>query len=166
MLVIWGRPPDAATGVEAASPGAYDPGLVTPAAMAVGADSAAGPAATAPPIVLAAGGVMEIDAVIDPGRDAGTRVVVGFPPRPGDDGPSGDGATADPEAAAPVALVVTGSRVNLRAGPSTATAVRAALTAGSRAELIEALPNGWMHIRATETGMTGYMASDFLAEAG
>lgn len=60
---------------------------------------------------------------------------------------------------------VTGSRVNLRAGPSTGNRVLGALSEGQQAELISALDNGWSHIRAIDSGVEGYMAARFLSPA-
>ncbi len=60
-------------------------------------------------------------------------------------------------------VYVTGSRVNLRSGPSTANAVVMSLGFGAEAELIEEMSNGWTHIRDLESGRAGYMAARFLS---
>lgn len=57
---------------------------------------------------------------------------------------------------------VTGSSVNLRAGPSTRDAVLTALLQGERVELLGATDNGWAQIRAVSTGVEGFMATRFL----
>lgn len=57
---------------------------------------------------------------------------------------------------------VTGNQVNLRAGPSTDTAVLGALVRGERAELIDS-SGGWVQIRAVSTGTIGYMADRFVS---
>jgi hypothetical protein len=58
---------------------------------------------------------------------------------------------------------VTGTQVNLRAGPSTDTAVLGSLVRGERAEVIGADGNGWVLIRAVSSGVEGYMADRFVA---
>jgi len=60
-------------------------------------------------------------------------------------------------------VAVTGTQVNLRAGPSTVDAVLGALVQGEQAELIAATGNGWVQIRALSTGTVGYMADRFVA---
>ena len=73
---------------------------------------------------------------------------------------SASAAAAEPD----LPLVeVTGTSVNLRAGPSTGEAVLDALVRGEQAELLAALDNGWVQIRTVETGLEGYMADRFLA---
>ena len=58
-------------------------------------------------------------------------------------------------------LYVTGSRVNLRAGPSTGHAVLGKLGRGDVAVLLGPGPVGWTRIRDVETGSVGFMSSDF-----
>ncbi len=71
---------------------------------------------------------------------------------------------AAPETAAPQELLyVTGSRVNLRAGPSTGHAVLGKLGRGDVAVLLGPGPEGWTRIRDIETGSVGFMSSDFLS---
>ncbi len=60
-------------------------------------------------------------------------------------------------------VYVTGSRVNLRAGPGTNSAVVTSLVRGSAAEAIGVETDGWQMIRDAETGIEGYMATRFLA---
>ena len=60
-------------------------------------------------------------------------------------------------------VYVTGSRVNLRAGPSTGHTVLGKLGRGDVAVVIEALPEGWMRIRDMKTGTVGFMSGDFLS---
>jgi hypothetical protein len=57
---------------------------------------------------------------------------------------------------------VTGSSVNLRAGPSTGDAVLTSLLRGERVEVIGATGNGWAQIRTVSTGVEGFMAARFL----
>ena len=73
---------------------------------------------------------------------------------------------ANAEAIAPPireTVFVTGSRVNMRAGPSTANPVVVALGFGAEAELIEEVAGGWTQIRDIESGRVGYMAARFLS---
>lgn len=60
-------------------------------------------------------------------------------------------------------LYVTGTKVNLRGGPSTAFGVLAALTRGTRVEDLGDASDGWRAVRLAETGETGYMAGRFLS---
>ena len=60
-------------------------------------------------------------------------------------------------------LYVTGTRVNLRAGPSTDNPIVAALTQGTATELVAEAPDGWFEIRDPTTGATGFMSGDFLS---
>lgn len=57
---------------------------------------------------------------------------------------------------------VTGSRVNMRAGPSTNDPVLIALRRGDQVELIGATGDGWAQIRALADGREGFMAIRFL----
>ncbi|MCP5037238.1 MAG: SH3 domain-containing protein [Rhodobacteraceae bacterium] len=60
-------------------------------------------------------------------------------------------------------LYVTGSKVNMREGPSTGDNIVAALLRGTAVDdLGEAAP-GWSAIRVIETGEIGYMATRFLS---
>ena len=59
--------------------------------------------------------------------------------------------------------VVTGSRVNLRAGPGTGNAVVGRLTQGTRAIAFSQMDNGWVHLEVPELGITGYMSGKFLS---
>lgn len=60
---------------------------------------------------------------------------------------------------------VTGSRVNLRAGPSTAEPVVGRVSHGQRAELVEETADGWMQIRLPENGRTAYIYGRFLSDS-
>ena len=70
------------------------------------------------------------------------------------------------DAGAGEVLVVTGSRVNLRAGPTTQAPVIGKLVRGSKSLLIGDAGAGWHKIRSLETGVTGFMSADFLAPVG
>lgn len=79
-------------------------------------------------------------------------------------------AEAEVEAPAKVAAVdtdkvyVTGTVVNMRAGPSTKNPVLSKLNLGSQAELLAEMDNGWAKIR-DENGKIGYMSNKFLSDA-
>ena len=68
-----------------------------------------------------------------------------------------------PPVAAPAeVLLVSGSRVNMRAGPGTNHAVLETLLLGTRVEKVSAADNGWMEIRLVNGGSIGWMSADFL----
>ncbi|SFI83262.1 SH3 domain-containing protein [Jannaschia pohangensis] len=60
---------------------------------------------------------------------------------------------------------VTGSRVNMRSGPSTSNRVVDSLPGGTLAEAISEETDGWIEIRDTATGKTGFMSVRFLEPA-
>lgn len=60
---------------------------------------------------------------------------------------------------------VTGSRVNMRSGPSTANGVIVSLGRGAATEMIALEANGWARIRDLNSGQTGYMSSKFLSRS-
>lgn len=60
---------------------------------------------------------------------------------------------------------VSGSRVNMRSGPSTSNAVVDSLPGGTLAEMIGDEVDGWVQIRDIASGQTGYMAARFLEPA-
>ena len=86
-----------------------------------------------------------------------------------------EASDAPPDAAVPVVpvvlpdnmklLQVTGSSVNLRAGPSTNRPIVGRLSRGDRAELVSEAADGWMQVRDVASGKIGYMAGRFLAPA-
>ena len=61
-------------------------------------------------------------------------------------------------------LFVTGSRVNVRAGPSTRFQVITSVAYGDAVELVTWEGDNWARIRLPDEGRTGYMARSFLAE--
>jgi len=74
-------------------------------------------------------------------------------------------ATPEPVAAqVPAADIrfVSGSRVNVRNGPGTNFSVVAQLTRGSETEVLQNPGNGWVKIRAADTGGIGWMAERLL----
>lgn len=60
---------------------------------------------------------------------------------------------------------VSGTRVNMRSGPSTSNAVVDSLSGGTLTEIISDERNGWVEIRDVVSGQTGYMAARFLEPA-
>ena len=72
-----------------------------------------------------------------------------------------DPIDADPTVDLPLFTVI-GTRVNLRAGPSTATDVVMSLSRGSVTEALAPEADGWINIRDLNTGLSGFMASQFL----
>ncbi|TFL17488.1 SH3 domain-containing protein [Jannaschia formosa] len=80
-------------------------------------------------------------------------------------------AAATPETAAAAEpgteglLRVTGSRVNMRSGPSTSNDVVDSLPRGTLAEAIGEPVDGWQEIRDVSTGLTGFMAARFLEQS-
>ncbi|EPX76920.1 SH3 domain-containing protein [Litoreibacter arenae] len=61
---------------------------------------------------------------------------------------------------------VTGRRVNLRAGPSTTTAILGRAVRDDTAEVIELLPSGWAKVYILDTGLEAYISAQFLSDAG
>lgn len=76
--------------------------------------------------------------------------------------PSTPAPAAERQVEAEGLLKVTGSRVNMRSGPSTSNRVVDALVLGTLAEPLGEEVNGWIEIRDVVTGNTGFMASRFL----
>ncbi|MEM1430358.1 MAG: SH3 domain-containing protein [Pseudomonadota bacterium] len=74
-----------------------------------------------------------------------------------------DAPDADNAEPAPVVLYVTGSRVNVRAGPSTGFTVISSVAFGDAVEVLADPGDGWAEIRLTN-GDTGYMSRRFLEE--
>lgn len=57
---------------------------------------------------------------------------------------------------------VAGSRVNMRTGPGTDYGVVTTLDSGTRAEVIETDPSGWVKLRVVSSGVEGWMAARLL----
>ncbi|EBA06243.1 SH3 domain-containing protein [Sagittula stellata] len=57
---------------------------------------------------------------------------------------------------------VTGSRVNLRAGPSTSFDAVTQLLEGEEVEVLDETPDGWVKLRATDGNNIGWMSGSFL----
>jgi hypothetical protein len=119
------------------------------------------PDGTPDSIVTADGRRLPIAAVIKPGEATATTGAVPLvvTPRMAAVPPP-----APPQASGPASPLaeVTGTSVNLRAGPSTADAVLVALQQGDRVEVIGATDDGWAQIRTVADGREGFMSSRFL----
>lgn len=72
-------------------------------------------------------------------------------------------APPPPGAAGPIRYV-TGNRVNMRAGPSTADRVLGALGGGAVVEVLGPTDGDWINIRDAQ-GRVGYVSGQFLAES-
>lgn len=59
-------------------------------------------------------------------------------------------------------FTVTGTQVNMRAGPSTDTSIVMSLSLGSITEGLGPAQGGWIEIRDLNTGITGFMSARFL----
>ncbi|MEJ2001957.1 MAG: SH3 domain-containing protein [Maritimibacter sp.] len=70
--------------------------------------------------------------------------------------------TPEPAPTLPEELYVTGTKVNMRSGPSTANSVIGALVEGTVVSDLGDAGDGWRQIQ-TEAGEIGFMSSDFLA---
>ncbi len=111
-------------------------------------------------LTLASGELLEISQVIEPNNIAPAQILRD-PTNMGtanSDGAVGGASQAQDS----IVLQVTGSRVNMRSGPSTDNGVVDALVNGTRVDLIRRLDNGWMEIRVQSSGLSGYMAERFL----
>lgn len=78
-------------------------------------------------------------------------------------------ADAPPDAIPPLVspdsatlLIVIGTSVNMRAGPSTDRDVIGAMRQGERAERIAETVDGWVQVRNVSSGQIGYMAGRYL----
>ncbi|MBF9030843.1 SH3 domain-containing protein [Rhodobacterales bacterium HKCCE3408] len=147
-------------------------------------------AGDAPPeeIVLETGETWTVDRVIrpgDPAPDPTRPVAAGFEPAPTDPGavqpvarpeetqPAPETAAIEtpepvdtaepPPSVAAGRLYVTGDRVNLRAGPSTAFEVVTALDLGTPVDVLGAAEDNWFEIEDVLSGARGFMSGDFLS---
>ena len=77
-------------------------------------------------------------------------------------------ALVQPAAAAtPTSLaIVNATRVNLRAGPSTANAVMDQALRNQQVQIFEQTPDGWARVRVMETGTTAWIYDRFLTPQG
>ena len=116
-------------------------------------------------VMTADGRSLTIVAIIDPNGPSDVRDGVPLVVTPRSIAPIA------PETPAPMAEAdrslplaeVTGTQVNLRAGPSTRDPVLAALRQGDQVALIGATGDGWAQIRVVSDGREGFMAMRFLS---
>lgn len=165
-LVVWGGPaateaasagtsPDTGATIAASTGPGHDRPVILPeqAAPAPQVTRAAPSPVVAPTIAAAAKPraigepqLISLIAADDPVRSTGTD------------------ATPAPLATGPL-LRVSGDRVNMRSGPSTAYGVVNSLPSGTLAEPMGEPSGGWIEVRVVETGVTGFMAARFLDPA-
>ena len=162
-FVIYGQPTDgvaeagATAPMMAAAPGEAEAGFARPVVLT------AQPAAAEPDAALLAAASTPPAATFAPEpRLVGEPVTVSLVQPAAAPEPA---AAAAPDAASGPLLRVTGSRVNLRAGPGVGNDVVGSLTRGTVAEAIGGPQSGWQEIRDVETGVTGYMSANFLEPA-
>ncbi|WGH79188.1 SH3 domain-containing protein [Jannaschia ovalis] len=162
-FVIWGRPVDglAEASTEAAPIETAAVDYDRPTILSV---DAAEPAVTrafvAPDPAVVAASAPAPTADFGRLRDIGEPLVVSLVD-PGAPAPDAEAETTQP-AGGPF-LVVTGTVVNMRSGPSTANPVVDSLAEGTLTEPLGAPVDGWQEIRDVSTGLTGYMAARFLS---
>ncbi|MEM8849388.1 MAG: SH3 domain-containing protein [Pseudomonadota bacterium] len=168
-FIIWGEPAEY-TGAEAAT--TDDPAGLTQTADFVrpvilesnGAGDAVVTRAVTQDVVVPDAAVIAASAPepsaldIDLGRIGEPVVVSLFR----DVAPAPEPAAAAPPDTEGDLLRVTGTVVNMRAGPSTGNAVVDSLPRGTITEALGAPENGWQQIRDIATGQTGWMAARFL----
>jgi hypothetical protein len=92
--------------------------------------------------------------------DGGETGVVSTASEPEASKPLSGAEKAEPE---PDYLYVSGSRVNVRGGPSTAYGVISSLSLGAQVEDMGDAGDGWRQIVLTDTGERGFMAGRFLS---
>lgn len=161
-FVIWGQPvdtvdADARSRVIAASAVDHDRPVILTSASSTGAEVTRTDISASMPDPAAIAASAPTPATVRDIRVIGEPVTVSLlspdvPVR---------GSTAEPDAE-PVLLRVTGSVVNMRAGPSTADAVIDSLPRGSVTEAVGGPIGGWQEVRDVVSGRTGWMSARFL----
>jgi hypothetical protein len=68
----------------------------------------------------------------------------------------------EPEALPRDLRIVTGSRVNMREGPSTAYPIVLTLNGGTMTEVLEQDPGGWARVRVLDAGVEGWISGRML----
>lgn len=172
-LVVWGDPATQATALPAR--------LDTDAAVVAAIASASGPdrpviladeQASAPQVGRAAVSRVVVPAAASIAASAsdvalraiGEPTLVSLVETMRPDASGGLRADATPPPTGPL-LRVSGDRVNMRSGPSTADSVVESLPLGTLAEPLGEVSGGWVEIRVIDTGITGFMAASFLDPA-
>lgn len=176
-FIIWGKPvpvPAEAPAPEVATlGGASDATFDAPVILSRnGPDATVTRAAVTETVVPDAARIAaEIPAAdASAGRRIGDPVSVSLL-RPDAEVGDGAGSEAPAEAAASEAsgaeglLRVSGTTVNMRAGPSTAEPVVGNLAEGTLAEPLGPEADGWIEIRDVASGRTGFMSARFLDPA-
>ena len=169
-FVIWGEPVDGMNGPLAAQASAADPAAPDyDRPVILGAESEPGVAvarAAVAEVVVPEASVIAASAP-NPAETWERPSAIGVPvrislvePAARDDAGA---TTAVPDGAE--RMVVAGSRVNLRAGPSTANAVVGSLVRGAAVVVLGEAADGWVELRDEATGRTGFMAARFLEPA-
>ena len=174
-FVIWGRPTDgiaeAATDdrpvVNADAPEYADPVILDDDGSAPVARAATTDIVVPEASVIAASAPDPSDTYEAPVRiGQPTRISLIDSPAALPDTDATDAVAAALEASGDVSrMVVTGSRVNLRSGPSTGNEVLTSLSGGTEVEAIGDPVDGWMELRDPATGQRGFMSANFLAPA-
>lgn len=175
-FIVWGRPTEMTADVTprdapaAARPDAalYDRPVILTEPGAAGTDDARVTRAAVEVVVPDAASI----AASAPAPDAAAPRRIGEPVTISLYAPE---AEAEPEIAAadggPAVpdtkglLRVSGDRVNMRAGPSTADGVVGSLLGGTLAEALGPEAGGWIEVRDVESGRTGFMSARFLEPA-
>ncbi|KIT17987.1 SH3 domain-containing protein [Jannaschia aquimarina] len=166
-FVIWGTPVESeASATEAGTQQVARIGAERPMVLQTNASSRAEVTRTAtvdPSLIVAA--------TPAPANSFDQPALVGEPIRISLIEPTDEGAAEAAEEGAAAAdpaiqlFRVTGSRVNLRSGPSTANGVVDSLVRGTVVEPVGEPVNGWQELRDVSTGVTGFMAARFLEPA-
>lgn len=138
------------------APGAIEAALME--ALELDATETVGHAA--PETAVQSGQVADLPAD-EPSGEAATGILAGL----GDPGffATGDGGRQDESSGSGKLLYVTGSRVNVRSGPSTAYGVVGSVTGGELVELLSYEGADWARIRLNDGDQMGYMSRKFLA---
>ena len=168
-LVIWGDPVETAgsetptTPVAAASAATFDrPVILTSGSVP---EAAVTRSVVAPdPAVIAAAAPDPSETWRDAGR-IGEPLVVSLIEDARPEVLADTGAVLEDVASRDGMLQVTGSRVNMRSGPSTADPVVGSLPQGTLAEAMGPTDRGWVEIRDPASGLTGFMSANFLEPA-
>lgn len=95
-----------------------------------------------------------------PREVGGIAALAGLEPRP-----TGRLDAQPAPAAEPAVHYVSGTRVNVRSGPSTSFAVISSVEYGDAVKILDDAGDGWSHIRIESSGTQGYMATRFLSDS-
>ncbi|MEM9798509.1 MAG: SH3 domain-containing protein [Pseudomonadota bacterium] len=166
-FIVWGNPDDSfveetdepmLTIRTAGATPSYDRPTILLPGQQLAAVTRALPAAPEPSAVAAAA---PAPGFADPGR-LGEPVVVSLVHESLLDAPTEETEVQTVAASEGPLMRVTGSRVNMRAGPSVGNPVVDSLTEGTITEALGQPQDGWVEIRDVSTGLVGYMSANFL----